>query len=110
MGKKRKRALKQPRSHSSVTHKPPRPVNLGCCGSLSYSSLIGEPPSPVYLSGEKQSCLGDQNDNSHVTSAICGVKKPYNNAAEEAYRGNKHGVFFLVGQFRFNIIWFNGSI
>ncbi len=78
MGKKRKRAKKQPRSHSSVIRKPPRPVDLGCCGSLSRSSSVGEPPSPVVLSGEQPSHLREQNDDSEVKSVMYGVKKPCN--------------------------------
>eukprot|EP01084_Bolivina_argentea_P201012 343641_1 len=88
MGKTRKRAPKQPRSHSSLTRKPPRPVDLGCCGSLSHSSLIDEPPSPVYLSGEQKSCLGDQKDDSQVTSVICDVKNSCN--VTNAHEGNGH--------------------
>ncbi len=88
MGKKRKRAPKQPRSRSSVIRKPPRPVDLGCCGSLSHSSLIGEPPSSVYLSGEQQSCLGDKKDDSQIKNVICDVKNSPNvtNADEGKHR------------------------
>ncbi len=100
MGKTRKRAPKQPRSHSSLTRKPPRPVDLGCCGSLSHSSLIDEPPSPVYLSGEQKSCLGDQKDDSQVTSVICDVKNSCN--VTNAHEGKHRIIIFGWGSFGIN--------
>ncbi len=107
MGKKRKRAKNQPRSRSSVIIKPPRPVDLGYCGSLSHSSLIGKPPSPVDLSGEQQSRLGDQNDDSEVKSVINGAENPCN--VTDGDEG-KCRIFFLGGgHFWYDIMWkFNG--
>ncbi len=104
MGKKRKRAKPQPRSRSSVITKPPRPVDLGYCGSLSHHSLIGNPPSPVDLSGEQQSPLGDQNDYNEVKSVINGVKNPCNVTDGDERKSRN----ILGGHFWYDIAWFNG--